>query len=119
MNRISPVPTRDCQTDCPFCKYLLLKKTGAVIYQTADIYVVRDRAPVDRFHILIIPRKHVKGIWQTRIIEVLKVAQHMLDINNITSFQLRINAGSYQHIPHFHLHVISDESGKPPLERHA
>lgn len=104
-------------TDCIFCK--LAKKEIPVepIIETDYAFVIRDRAPVAKEHVLVIPKEHFADINTAPA----SLTEMVLDLAVIyarehlpSGFRIVINTGEDggQTVKHFHAHVIGGEKLK-------
>ena len=104
-------PMAQSQTDCPFCDI----SRDAVIDELGHALAIRDRYPVSCGHTLVLPRAHVKSlfdldakaqadIWHL----VARVRDHLHSRLNPDGFNIGINDGraAGQTVEHAHVHVI-------------
>jgi histidine triad (HIT) family protein len=86
-----------------------------VAYEDSDVMALLDINPVQRGHILVIPKGHFVDIWDTgpevltKVILVTKLVAHrlqeVLNIEGVNIFSANgMRAG--QDVYHFHMHVI-------------
>jgi len=116
--------------DCIFCKIVAGEMDAAKVYEDADVLAFLDIYPETRGHCLVIPKKHVKNIYeiseahlQKTAIVGKKIAEKLkktLDADGILLKQANSKAAG-QVIFHYHLHVIpkyeaGEEVGKPTME---
>lgn len=104
-------------SDCIFCKLANKEIPVEPIIETDFVIVIRDRAPVAKNHVLIIPKAHVQDITQAPIDVVSHVAyiagvyarEHLPGGSRIV-----INTGDDggQTVKHFHAHVLGGEKLK-------
>lgn len=104
--------------DCLFCKLVAGEiKTDRVV-ETGRVVAVVDVNPVAQTHIVIIPKKHIDSALSVSasdaddIIAMFEVAQKIIAQKKLSAFRLAFNGGSYQHIPHLHMHLLSGGSIK-------
>jgi len=45
--------------DCPFCDY---QDRGSVVYEDDQVFAVIDRQPINRYHLLVMPRLHYSSL---------------------------------------------------------
>lgn len=104
-------------TDCIFCKLANKEIPVEPIIETDFVIVIKDRQPVAKEHVLVIPKLHTPNIMQAPVDVVTHVAyiagvyarEHLPDGSRIV-----INTGAHggQTIEHFHAHVIGGEKLK-------
>jgi len=101
---------------CPFCKLeenqILLENEYAVAFY--------DKYPVQKGHLLIIPKKHVETYFDANDIQInaihqlIKQGKEMLDQEfSPDGYNIGINVGYYggQTVPHLHFHLIPRYKG--------
>lgn len=103
--------------DCPFCKL----DNREIIYENQFAVAFYDIYPVTDKHILIIPKRHIKTIFDANIQEVIdmwdlvKVVKAIaLDKDEtITGYNIGVNCGedAGQTVPHCHIHLIPRRKG--------
>lgn len=49
---------------CIFCK--MINEKEGLIYENEDIYVLNDKFPVSRVHLLVTPKRHIKNSYHLR-----------------------------------------------------
>jgi len=100
---------------CVFCDEKLEK-----IYETELSFVIYDKFPVSKGHILIIPKRHVESYFDLSINEkedlftVLDKMKNILDEKyNPNGYNFGVNVGKVagQSVMHVHLHLIPRYSG--------
>ena len=103
---------------CLFCKLVAGEiKTDRVI-ETGRVVAVNDLNPVAETHIVIIPKKQIDSVLSVSasdaddIIAMFEVAQKIIAQKKLSAFRLAFNGGSYQHVSHLHMHLISGGSIK-------
>ena len=102
--------------DCPFCNLPTNR-----IWLQADIgYALPDRYPVSRGHTLVIPRRHVRSIYDLdpeEISDLWKLAGEvrakLANEFDPDGFNMGLNDGTAagQTIAHAHIHVVPRFSG--------
>jgi len=109
-------------TECPFCTIAPEK----MVAQDALTFTVRDTLPVSPGHTLIVPKRHIAGIFDAEPDEVAALweavqqarAQLLKDYSP-DGFNIGINDGlaSGQTILHLHIHIIPRYKGDMPDPR--
>lgn len=98
---------------CVFCDYLV--KNEKVIFDNKLAFTIYDGFPVNKGHMLIMPKRHVESFFELTSDEKLAIdelvtrTKAFLDENfKPDAYNLGINEGVYagQSILHCHLHVI-------------
>jgi len=107
---------------CPFCTMAPEK----IVAQNAHTFTVRDTLPVSPGHTLIVPKRHIAGIFEAQpdevaaLWEALQLARTQL-IKEFTpdGFNIGINDGlaAGQTILHLHMHIIPRYKGDMPDPR--
>lgn len=108
---ITSRPMAQSQTDCPFCDI----SRDAVIDESGHALTIRDRYPVSCGHTLVLPKAHVKSlfdldaeaqadIWHL----VARVRDELQSRLNPDGFNIGVNDGraAGQTVEHAHVHVI-------------
>lgn len=101
------------QKDCVFCKIIAGDIPSKTRYEDSDILAFDDAKPAAPVHVLVIPKMHVSGISEMSAelagklqLSIPKIAEKMgLDQN----YQVNLNAGRYQEVPHLHYHLRGGE----------
>jgi len=104
---------------CIFCKVIQGQIPTTFIKETKDLIVIKDIYPQAETHLLIIPKEHVQDIislnndaLQSSIVAMVRELASTLA--NPKAFRLVINTGpGYQHVPHLHVHFLSDGVTNP------
>ncbi|MFA5169593.1 MAG: HIT family protein [Candidatus Paceibacterota bacterium] len=101
--------------DCIFCKIINKEIPAHKIYEDDSVFSFLDNRPVSKGHVLVIPKKHAKDIFELdeetlkKISSVAKkIAQKMKDSLSIDGVNLYHASGeaAEQTVFHFHLHII-------------
>ncbi|MGI6344436.1 MAG: histidine triad nucleotide-binding protein [Bacillota bacterium] len=111
--------------DCVFCKIVAKQLPSDVLYEDDRVLAFRDINPLAPVHILIIPKRHVPSLKETRpedaelLGALLDVARQVAADAGLEGYRVAINTGRAggQVVPHLHLHVIGgkDLSELPSL----
>jgi diadenosine tetraphosphate (Ap4A) HIT family hydrolase len=97
--------------DCPFCTL----NPERIVSDLDLAVVIRDGYPVSPGHTLIIPKRHVKSIFEATaaereaLLRALDEAKGVLDKEfNPPAYNIGINDGlaAGQTVPHLHIHLI-------------
>lgn len=100
--------------DCIFCQIIKKEVPCDFIYEDKDVVVFNDIEPLTPVHILIIPKKHIKGIQtvekkdQAILGKMLLIARKMAEKEKLKGYRLLVNCGKLggQGVFHFHLHLM-------------
>lgn len=102
---------------CIFCSIVEGKVSAAVVMETSDVIVIKDRAPKAPVHYLIISKKHVVNIKELERDDVELAAHLLLTAKalsqtlpaNQQDFRLVSNNGKNagQVIYHLHIHFLA------------
>ncbi len=104
-------------SDCPFCNP---DSKSELILESATVYSIFDKYPVNSGHSLIIPKKHCSDYFQLSFKEqsacwfmVNKVKEILAQKYCPDGFNIGINIGESagQTIPHVHIHIIPRYKG--------
>jgi histidine triad (HIT) family protein len=102
-------------SDCIFCKIIIGDIPAKLLYEDGDVLAFNDINPKAPTHILVIPRKHIKGpaalteADQALMGKVIKVATDLAEKAGLDhGFRLVMNNGEQagQTVFHLHLHVL-------------
>lgn len=103
--------------DCIFCKIIEKEIPSDVIFEDADLIVIKDIHPSSPIHYLFIPKKHFKNLVEMDDGDayiVGKIAQKARDIAkkegfDQTGFRFIANNGhaAGQEVDHIHFHVMA------------
>lgn len=98
--------------DCIFCKY---SSSDEVVIQNDLAYAMHDHFPVNKGHLLIIPKRHFASYFEASeeeflaIQDLIRLAKDMLDVEmKPDGYNIGINIGEAagQTIFHLHIHLI-------------
>jgi histidine triad (HIT) family protein len=99
-----------------YCEEALTGKTPIKkLYESDKVLAFYHTKPSFETHIMIIPKKHIHNLIQTKasdnglLLEIFDVARNLaskLDIEN-KGARLVTNMGKFQDTPHLHFHLVS------------
>ena len=101
---------------CPFCDL----EEARIVSSSSAAFAIRDSFPLTEGHTLVIPRAHVKSLYDLSVEDqsavwnlVSKVRQNIKEQCGVHAFNIGINDGSDagQTIEHAHVHVIPRRAG--------
>lgn len=107
--------------NCIFCKIIAGDIPTAKVYEDEDVFAFLDISQVTKGHTLIVPKTHVKNIYETKeaiasslFARVPKVARAIEQAFNPAGVNVLSNTGEFagQSVFHLHIHLIPryDES---------
>lgn len=98
--------------NCPFCNPNAERE---LIVETATMYAIYDKFPVNKGHTLIIPKRHIANYFELSIKEQYAYLLVLNKVKDIVKkrfqpdgFNIGINIGEFagQTVPHVHIHLI-------------
>lgn len=95
--------------ECIFCKIVDGLVSAKIEYQDDEVVAIWDVKPQAPVHVLVMPKKHVNDVKEADSIilgKLQKVIGELAEKLNITNgYQVLLNAGRYQEVPHLHYHL--------------
>lgn len=97
--------------DCLFCKIIEGVIPSKTIYESEYVIAFLDINPKECGHTLVVPKKHIKDIYELEDINILKkecekVAGILNKKLSCTGLMFLTNTGSLQDVKHLHIHII-------------
>jgi diadenosine tetraphosphate (Ap4A) HIT family hydrolase len=101
---------------CPFCD----PPEEQILFASEAAISIADAFPVSCGHTLVVPRKHVRTIYELRALEQqtlwtfgAEVRTYLVDKYNVEAFNIGLNDGvaAGQTVSHAHIHVIPRRPG--------
>ncbi len=101
--------------NCIFCKIIAGEIPSAKVYEDDDVFAFLDISQVTKGHTLIVPKTHVKNIYETEedvasrlFARVPKVARAIKKAFNPVGMNVLSNTGEFagQSVFHLHIHLI-------------
>lgn len=102
--------------NCLFCKIAAGDVPAAVVYEDVNIMAFRDIRPQAPTHLLVIPKKHIATIDDTKsddeqlLGKMILVAKRLANEEAINNKGYRlvfnVNSGGGQEVYHIHLHIL-------------
>ncbi|MEB1808345.1 MAG: HIT family protein [Bacillaceae bacterium] len=99
--------------NCIFCKIISKTEDAYIIYENESVCCFLDKYPINKGHILVVPKKHYQEFSEVEadcLTEVILAAQQvatalekLLNIDGITIMQ---NNGIFKDVEHYHMHII-------------
>jgi histidine triad (HIT) family protein len=105
--------------DCIFCKIIDGVIPSYKIYENESVLCFLDINPDSNGHTLIVPKKHIKDIYEidnetiSKINEASKIIVEKIDKTlKPSGYRLVQNNGIVQEVKHYHMHIIPIYSKK-------
>jgi histidine triad (HIT) family protein len=101
--------------DCLFCRIIRGEVPAKKVYEDADTFGFEDINPQAPTHILVIPKKHIRGLKEARTEEAAIIGQCHLAAAEIArqrgiedGYRTVLNVGpkAGQSVFHIHVHLI-------------
>ncbi len=106
---------------CIFCKIAKKEMQTKIVFENNDFIAFNDIKPVSPTHILVIPKKHYKSLWEIEdkdlIGKLILTAKEVASKNKLNDgFRLVINTGDNggQTVYHIHVHLLGGRFHKWP-----
>src|SRR5258708_6099844 len=98
--------------DCIFCKIINKEISSNIIHETDSLVAFPDINPSADVHILIVPKKHIRGVEELTskdeklLTQIYQVANQLVSEYNLkdNAYRVVVNGGKAQHVPHLHFH---------------
>jgi len=94
--------------DCIFCKIVKGEIPCYKVYEDDDFLAFLDIKPVNPGHVLVIPKKHYRWVWQVPMIgkyfEVVKLIEQSIEKNLKPDFVTSVVWG--EEVPHAHVWLV-------------
>lgn len=102
--------------NCIFCKIASSEILSEFLYESDNVFVIKDLYPKAKVHYLIIPKKHISTITDLEdsdsnlIWEMFLLARDIAKKENINWYKLQFNVWKdwWQEIMHIHLHFLAN-----------
>ena len=98
---------------CIFCEIISKVEDAYIIYENDYVCCFLDKDPINKGHILVVPKKHYQEfteVDQNSLAEVMyaaqrisKILEKLLSTDGITVMQ---NNGIFKDVEHYHMHII-------------
>ncbi len=103
------------KNECLFCRIIDKEILTDFVYEDKDVVVFKDVNPKARVHFLVVPRVHVNSFLDLSnnhfelLTKMVKVVQTIIEGQKLQGgYQLVLNGGKRQHVPHLHWHILGD-----------
>ena len=106
-------------SDCIFCKLANKEIPTEVVYEDDMIFSFKDMDPQAPVHVLIIPKKHIASLDETKEDDAALLSHMLLSVKKIAKdlglengYRLVINTGEDggQTVKHLHMHLLGKRS---------
>lgn len=101
--------------DCLFCKIIDGSIPSKKIYESDSVIAFLDINPKKYGHTLVVPKKHIKDIYEISNDEYGLLKEETVKVMNIINEKLNpkgimviTNTGSFQEIKHLHIHLVPE-----------
>ena len=103
---------------CVFCEALI--EGSRVVFTTQSFFIIYDQYPVNRGHILIIPKRHVPDVflldnfeWEILGYTLDRAKEYLDNKFHPDAYNIGINCGETagQTVMHAHIHIIPRYNG--------
>ena len=100
-------------SDCIFCKIINKEIPASVLYEDDDFLAFKDINPIDKVHILIIPKNHIESLIQCNeknelmLGKMLLLGKKIAQDQGLKGYRTMINSGAEggQEVFHIHFHI--------------
>ncbi len=106
--------------ECVFCKIAKKGIRASVVFENENFIAFLDKSPIFKGHTLLIPKKHIETLFDFSedylkgiAVETKRIAEGVKNGTGCDGMLLINNNIISQSVPHFHVHVIPREKGKP------
>jgi histidine triad (HIT) family protein len=106
--------------ECIFCKIVKKEIKASLVLENEKFIAFLDKSPIFKGHTLLIPKKHIETLFDFSedylkefSVETKRIAEGVKKGTNCDGILLINNNIVSQSVPHFHVHIIPREKGKP------
>ncbi len=109
--------------DCLFCRIIKGEIPAKKVYEDAHTYAFEDINPQAPTHVLVVPKKHIRGLKEAQPEDALAIGQCHLTAAEIArqrgiedSYRTVLNVGprAGQSVFHLHVHLIGGRNLRWP-----
>ncbi len=109
--------------ECLFCSIIAGKKPGRKVFEDDKVYVIEDLVPQAPTHVLVLPKKHIRGLKEAEPDDAAIIGHMHLVAAQIArqrgiedGYRTCFNVGprSGQSVFHLHLHLIGGRDMRWP-----
>ena len=99
--------------NCIFCKIIKKEIPASIVYEDAELLAFKDINPIDKVHLLIIPKEHIENLFYCNeehkelLSKMMLLAPKLAKKSGLEGFRTMINTGEKggQEVFHIHFHV--------------
>ena len=99
--------------NCIFCKIVKKEIPASIVYEDAELLAFKDINPIDKVHLLIIPKEHIENLFYCNeehkelLSKMMLLAPKLAKGSGLEGFRTMINTGEKggQEVFHIHFHV--------------
>jgi len=99
--------------NCIFCKIVKKEIPASIVYEDAELLAFKDINPIDKVHLLIIPKEHIENLFYCNgehkelLSKMMLLAPKLAKESGLEGFRTMINTGEKggQEVFHIHFHV--------------
>ncbi len=106
--------------ECVFCKIIKNEIKASIVFENDRFIAFLDKSPIFKGHTLLIPKEHIETLFdfpedylEELAVESKLIAEGVKKGTNCDGILLINNNVVSQSVPHFHVHIIPREKGKP------
>jgi histidine triad (HIT) family protein len=106
--------------ECVFCKIAKKEIKASIVFEDERFIAFLDKSPIFKGHALLMPKMHIETLFdfpenylKELAVETKKIAEGVKKGTNCDGILLINNNVVSQSVPHFHLHIIPRDKGKP------
>ncbi|MGC8533528.1 MAG: HIT family protein [Candidatus Parvarchaeum sp.] len=106
--------------ECIFCKIVNKEVKASLVFENENFIAFLDKSPIFKGHTLLIPKKHIETLFDFSedylkefAVETKRIANGVKKGLDCDGILLINNNVVSQSVPHFHVHIIPREKGKP------
>ena len=111
--------------ECIFCKVANKEIASTIVHEDDEIMVFKDVHPQAPIHLLLIPKKHIRGLTdlgagdELLLGKIVALSKHLAERFSFSQcgFRLVVNSGpdAGQAVDHLHFHLLGGRNfGWPP-----
>ncbi|GGE61118.1 diadenosine tetraphosphate (Ap4A) HIT family hydrolase [Priestia taiwanensis] len=99
---------------CIFCEIISKREKAYIVYENEHVCCFLDKFPINKGHVLVVPKKHYVEFSELDAITLQEVAlasqkigialEKLLDADGVTFMQ---NNGIFKDVDHYHMHIVS------------
>ena len=106
--------------NCLFCRIAAGEIPSTKVYEDEHVLAFRDIAPQAPVHVLVIPKKHVSGLYDAKdeddatLARLMRAAAVVAQKENLVGSGFRVvsncGADAGQTVPHLHFHILGGKA---------